>query len=255
MFIVHFGFVLKGLPPIMIHSVFSGLKHRPLFVICTGNKCTGKGGTCKQVKLGCDGGRFQPRLCSGDENRRCCVPGDDEQTDNGKGKGKSTTPAPAAYSFTKYGDIMKLSPTGASAWTARQDRLSSTGVAASQALVANDITELNRLKTCYYQVGRKLCLHPALFVAIASRESRGGKLLKSTNGWGDMQNGKYQAYGILQCDVAHSGLCKRCTSHKWDSCAHLEMMVKEVFIPKITGIQKKHPTCQRKTASRCCSCL
>ena len=146
------------------------------------------------------------------------------------------------FTFTKYGDFLKLKPSGAKARTARQDGLAVTGVAASQALVARDIKDLDRLKEKCYKVGQKLSIHPALIAALASRESRGGRLLIATKGWGDKKNGKFQAYGILQCDIKTSGLGKRCTAHKWDSLEHLEMMIKEVFIHKISCVQKKHPT-------------
>lgn len=37
-------------------------------------------------------------------------------------------------------------------------------------------------------------IHPAVIAGIASRESRAGKMLYSTNGWGD----HHHAYGIMQ---------------------------------------------------------
>lgn len=39
-------------------------------------------------------------------------------------------------------------------------------------------------------------IHPAVIAGLASRESRAGKLLYSTSGWGDHHN----AYGIMQVD-------------------------------------------------------
>lgn len=45
---------------------------------------------------------------------------------------------------------------------------------------------------------------PAVIAAIASRESRGGKLLNKTNGWGDDHN----AYGIMQVKtICNEKLC------------------------------------------------
>lgn len=46
------------------------------------------------------------------------------------------------------------------------------------------------IKSNDYLIG----IHPAVIAGLASRESRAGKLLYSTNGWGDHHN----AYGIMQ---------------------------------------------------------
>jgi len=149
-------------------------------------------------------------------------------------------------SYTCYGDMTLLSPTGASADTARQDRLSYTGVRASNTMVSNDYDELSRLRNCYEQVGNRRCLNPALIAALASRESRGGRLLRSTGGWGDCGSGSCRAYGILQCDIYTSGLGNRCTAYPWDSCEHMDMMINEVLLPKIRGVQAKHPSWLRE---------
>merc|ERR1712121_119101 len=117
---------------------------------------------------------------------------------------------------------MNLHPTGASAQTARQDGLSSGGVSASQRMVSNDINELNKRKNCYVQAGHNNCVHPAVIAAIASRETRGGAVIERTNGWGD----NHHAYGIMQCDGGASGLGSQCQQYPWDSCEHIDMMVR-----------------------------
>nr|AOX15709.1 lysozyme [Haliotis diversicolor] len=134
-----------------------------------------------------------------------------------------------------YGDITKISPKGASAKTASQDNLKVSGVAASQALVDADIAELDKLKDIFVRVGESLNIHPALIGAIASRESRAGTLIKSTNGYGDGGNG----YGIMQCDIHTSGV--EWKKHAWNSEGHIRQATEDVLIPKIRGVQNKHP--------------
>jgi hypothetical protein len=151
--------------------------------------------------------------------------------------------------YTCYGDLTllvgSLAPKGASQATANQDGLSYSGVPASNKMVENDLSELNAMRSAYNNVGRKLCVEPALVAAIASRESRAGRLLHTCGGWGDCSGGcsGCRAYGILQCDVYSSGLGSDCTSHHWQSEAHLEMMVDRVLIrDKHACVKAKHPT-------------
>ena len=47
---------------------------------------------------------------------------------------------------------------------------------------------------------------------------------------------------ICKCDIDNSGLGDRCTSLPWDSCDHMEMVMKEVFLPKIGRVVGKQPT-------------
>nr|BDH78620.1 G-type lysozyme N-terminal like protein [Triakis scyllium] len=46
-----------------------------------------------------------------------------------------------------YGDITKIDTTGASAMTAKQDKLSEIGVAASHKLMETDLERVNKYKT------------------------------------------------------------------------------------------------------------
>ncbi|XP_059150618.1 glycine, glutamate and proline-rich protein-like [Physella acuta] len=124
-----------------------------------------------------------------------------------------------------HGDIDQLHPTGKH----------TGGVAGSNAEVQHDLPALNNHRSCYQQSADTNCIQASVIAALASRESRGGSLLVSTGGWGD----NHHAWGILQCDVANSGL--PCTSVPWDSCAHIEMMVHRLLVPYINQVKAKHP--------------
>ncbi|CAL1528638.1 unnamed protein product [Lymnaea stagnalis] len=125
---------------------------------------------------------------------------------------------------TCHGDVTKLSPKGRA----------SGGVAASNTAVQHDLPALVSHKNCYDASADRNCIQASLIAALASRESNGGSAL--VNGYGD--NGK--AWGILQCDIAHSGL--PCTTVGWNSCAHIEMMVSRLLVPYIQQVYAKHPT-------------
>ncbi|GFR84873.1 goose-type lysozyme 2 [Elysia marginata] len=77
-------------------------------------------------------------------------------------------------------------------------------------------------------------IQASVLAALASRLSRGGSVLRATNGYGD----KGRAYGILQCSLTTSGLpCEVCP---WNSCCHIHMMVHELFMPYIKMVKNKH---------------
>ncbi|XP_012944836.1 lysozyme g [Aplysia californica] len=125
---------------------------------------------------------------------------------------------------TCHGNVMDLSPTGQK----------SGGVSASNSDAQADITYLNKYKTCFQKVAVSQCIQASLIAALASRESRGGSLLK--DGYGDHK----KAWGILQCDIKKSGLnCKSCG---WDSCCHVEMMVRDILVPNINSVKRKFPS-------------
>ncbi|KAK3787978.1 hypothetical protein RRG08_042267 [Elysia crispata] len=132
----------------------------------------------------------------------------------------------AAASRTCHGSVARLSPTG---------RLNG-GVAASEREVRYDLPELEKRRTCYQQVADENCLQASVIAALASRESRGGKLLYSTGGYGD--GGR--AWGILQCDRYTSGM--NCMTCEWDSCCHIRMMVSQLLVPNIDAVRRKHPS-------------
>lgn len=93
--------------------------------------------------------------------------------------------------------LFKFQSTGASIPTASQDKLPQkgiTGVAASRAMAKTDAQRVLPLKDKFIAAGQKFNIPPALLAAIASRESRGGAVLK--NGFGDHGNG----FGLMQVD-------------------------------------------------------
>ncbi|XP_061767553.1 lysozyme g-like [Nerophis ophidion] len=109
-----------------------------------------------------------------------------------------------------YGDIMRVDTTGAGPDTSQQDKLSVTGVEASQAMAQTDLYRMNQYKSIITQVGNEKGIAPALIAGIISRESRAGNALN--NGWGDGGNG----WGLMQVDQRH-----HTPQGGWDSKEHL----------------------------------
>ncbi|XP_012946472.1 glycine, glutamate and proline-rich protein [Aplysia californica] len=131
-----------------------------------------------------------------------------------------------AASRTCHGDLNSLHPKGQS----------NGGVAASNRDAQHDLPYLEKHRSCYQQAADHNCIQASVIAALASRESRGGSLLESTGGYGDPG----AAWGILQCDIRHSGLnCKSCD---WDSCCHINMMVRDLLVPYINQVHRKHPS-------------
>jgi peptidoglycan hydrolase-like protein with peptidoglycan-binding domain len=96
--------------------------------------------------------------------------------------------------------LFKYQPTGASNVTANQDRLPQrgfTGVAASRKMAESDRARVLALTDKFVAAGRQFSIPPALLAAIASRETRGGAVLR--DGWGDHHNG----FGVMQVDKRH----------------------------------------------------
>lgn len=91
--------------------------------------------------------------------------------------------------------LARCNPTGASARTARQDKLRVTGVEASKRMAETDARMVLPYMTKFDEAGRAHGLPPALLAAIASRESRGGAVL-DRNGEGDHGHG----FGLMQVD-------------------------------------------------------
>jgi len=84
---------------------------------------------------------------------------------------------------------------GATAATARQDRLPHGGVDASEKMAETDRQCVMRHKEKLAAAAQQFALPPALLAAIASRESRGGNVL-SPDGTGDNGHG----FGVMQVD-------------------------------------------------------
>ncbi|KAK7092824.1 glycine, glutamate and proline-rich protein-like [Littorina saxatilis] len=122
-----------------------------------------------------------------------------------------------------YGNVNNLRPTGKH----------SGGTSASHSAVAAHLHTLTAMKSCYEQVANSNCIEASVIAALASRESNGGDSLTSA-GYGDGGH----AWGILQCDLTHSGLpCKNCGAR---TCCHVEMMVKSLLVPYIRQVGSRH---------------
>ncbi|XP_078739521.1 lysozyme g-like [Lampetra fluviatilis] len=169
------------------------------------------GGKC-QVNSNYCGGSYSSGLCGGPNNRQCCI----ESQSGGSGTGC-------------YGDLMNIDTTGASIKTAKQDKLSERGVAASKKLVNADLNRLKNYKTIIVATANAKCMDPAVIAAIISRESRAGALL--VKGFGDNGNG----FGLMQVDKRFHN-----TVGTWDSEDHLKQGT-GILIDMISAIKKKFP--------------
>nr|XP_055034977.1 lysozyme g-like [Misgurnus anguillicaudatus] len=128
-----------------------------------------------------------------------------------------------------YGDIMNIDTTGASEKTAKQDKLTVKGVAASKKLAETDLTRMGKYKSKIIKVGKAKQMDPAVIAAIISRESRAGAALK--NGWGDRGNG----FGLMQVDKRyHNPL------GAWDSEEHIKQGT-DILVNSIKDIKAKFP--------------
>jgi LysM domain-containing protein/transglycosylase-like protein with SLT domain len=112
----------------------------------------------------------------------------------------SNEPAPAAAASTSSAGsnlanaiLDQFESSGASAKTAKQDKLPG-GVGSSEKMADFDRKRVMAHKHKFILAANQFSLPPALLAAIASRESRGGAVLK--NGFGDGGHG----FGLMQVD-------------------------------------------------------
>jgi soluble lytic murein transglycosylase-like protein len=101
--------------------------------------------------------------------------------------------APPAAGNLANAILNQFQSAGASAKTAKQDKLTG-GVASSEKMAETDRKHVMAHKDKFIVAAKKFSLPPALLAAIASRESRGGAVLK--NGFGDGGHG----FGLMQVD-------------------------------------------------------
>ncbi|XP_069493479.1 lysozyme g-like [Ambystoma mexicanum] len=127
------------------------------------------------------------------------------------------------------GDIMKVETTGASERTARQDKLTEKGVAASHKMAHTDSTRMKKYKSIIEKVAKERNASPAVIAGIISRESRAGAALK--DGWGDHGNG----FGLMQVDKRYHAI-----KGEWDSKEHISQGT-EILLESIGQIEKKFP--------------
>jgi soluble lytic murein transglycosylase-like protein/uncharacterized membrane protein YeaQ/YmgE (transglycosylase-associated protein family) len=111
-------------------------------------------------------------------------------------------PSVSRQSFTwhsRWDAILHDVPTtGASALTSKQDRLAFNGLLASNQMARKDSPDIEKLIDRFCRAAAKYEVPAPVLAAIASRESRCGKMLDA-NGMGDHGN----AFGIMQIDKRH----------------------------------------------------
>ncbi|NXG78982.1 LYG protein, partial [Baryphthengus martii] len=131
--------------------------------------------------------------------------------------------------WNRYGNILNVHTTGASAATANPEGLRYAGVAASEKIAERDLKNMEKYRDKIIAVGHEKCVDPALIAGIISRESHAGTVLK--NGWGDHGN----AFGLMQVDKRHHN-----TVGSWDSKEHLAQGA-EILREMLDDMEKKHP--------------
>ncbi|XP_067353599.1 lysozyme g-like isoform X2 [Channa argus] len=144
-------------------------------------------------------------------------------------------------SSSSYADIRDVKTTGASAKTAKQDKLNCKGVDASHIMAKTDAGGMKKYREKIKKVGLEYGIDPALIAAIISRESRAGKTIKDNDGWGDYdpERGAFNAWGLMQVDVNPNG-----GGHKplggWESEEHL-CQATGILVDFIDKISRKFP--------------
>ena len=128
--------------------------------------------------------------------------------------------------------LEKASTTGASAVTARQDRLK-PGLESSRKMAQRDLPRIEPIKELFHKVGAKFDVPPAILAALASRESRAGVALDS-RGLGD----RGRAFGLMQVDRRYhkqAGLGGDPASEK-----HIEQAT-QIFASYCQQVKASHP--------------
>ncbi|XP_019614501.1 PREDICTED: lysozyme g-like isoform X2 [Branchiostoma belcheri] len=113
-----------------------------------------------------------------------------------------------------YGDLTKVDATGASEQTAKQDKLTIKGPAASQKMAKTDKKNVDKYKDIIKKVAKEKNIDPAIIAAIISRETRGGTLLDN-NGWGDNGNGFGLMQEVFQRTMQDLAMCKPMRTWTW----------------------------------------
>jgi hypothetical protein len=133
---------------------------------------------------------------------------------------------------TRWDRALPQAPTvGASAETAWQDHLP-PGVQSSRDMAQADLQRVKAIADLFCTAAAKFGVPAAVLAAVASRESRCGKVLSST-GWGDKDN----AFGIMQVDKRFH---KPAGQPDPGSREHIEQAT-GIFVDYLEGVQKKHP--------------
>uniref|UniRef100_A0A8C4Z743 Lysozyme g n=1 Tax=Gadus morhua TaxID=8049 RepID=A0A8C4Z743_GADMO len=136
----------------------------------------------------------------------------------------------------RYGDIMRVETSGASNLTAGADRLTGSGVQASEKMANHDLACMRTYKTIIGKVASKRDVDPALIAAIASRESRGGAAISGNNGWCPRRIG----FGLMQVDKdAHTPI------GAWNSVEHVDQAT-GILVDIIKEVQRDFPDWSRE---------
>ncbi|XP_062389804.1 lysozyme g-like isoform X3 [Sardina pilchardus] len=132
----------------------------------------------------------------------------------------------------RYGDVMKIETTGASAATARQDGNNQIfGKPASIELAKTDLERMNGYKDIIIKVGRKTGMDPAVIAGIISRASRAGSHWVMVDGW----NANRDVFGLMQISKQWHKL-----KGEWNSKKHIKQGT-GILIDSIGIIQNKFP--------------
>ncbi|NWR61266.1 LYG protein, partial [Bucorvus abyssinicus] len=132
--------------------------------------------------------------------------------------------------WQRYGNILNVDTTGASAATAKPEGLSYAGVAASEKIAERDLKNMEKYQAMIIEVGNRTCVDPAVIAGIISRESHAGKVLD--DGWGDHGN----AFGLMQVDKRYHKI-----EGSWDNMEHLTQGA-EILRGFSEEMQNKFPT-------------
>nr|XP_039265451.1 lysozyme g-like [Styela clava] len=219
-------------------------------------KCTQIGGTCKDYTQNTCIAGYVTGKCSGNNDRRCCKPCSqsckskeasdslrdgacngkcqhnsnycDSPYQSGKCGGPSARQCCPGSNFC-YDDILKVETTGASAETAKQDKLSYHGVAASRKMAQTDASAMATYKSKILVAAKKYCVQAAVIAGIISRETRAGKVLMS-DGFGFDRSG----FGLMQVDKG---------SHNPQGGAFSQTHINQgtkILVDMLKGVRNKH---------------
>ncbi|NXX40341.1 LYG protein, partial [Tricholaema leucomelas] len=132
--------------------------------------------------------------------------------------------------WQRYGNILNIDTSGASAATAKPEGLNYTGIRASEMIAERDLKNMEKYHASITEVGQNKCVDPALIAAIISRESHAGTVLDG--GYGDHGN----AFGLMQVDKRYHE-----PVGSWDSKEHITQGT-EILSDMLGQMEKKFPT-------------
>ncbi|XP_073526630.1 lysozyme g-like [Phyllobates terribilis] len=139
---------------------------------------------------------------------------------------------------SKYGNLDKISTTGASVTTGRQDGENIAGIAASEKLARTDLGRMNKYKGTIQSVSVETGMDGAIIAGIISRESRAGNVLDSRK-YGDHGN----AFGLMQIDIRYHtprGDWKSENPRDWNNKVHI-LQCTQILASMFTAIHQKFP--------------